>query len=120
MGHRDYFGTTSCPGDNVWPLIPPLRADIILYMEFGELPTRFALFQNYPNPFNANTTLHYDLMENLTVKLTIYDITGREIRILVNEEQHSGYKKVVWNGLDNVGKAIPAGIYFFKAKMRNF
>jgi len=120
LGHRDYFNRTSCPGDNVWPLIPNMRTDISLFMEFGEQPTRFALFQNYPNPFNSSTTLHYDLPENLPVKITIYDVAGREIRILVNEEQHSGYKKVIWNGFDGQGEKVPSGIYLYKVSMGNF
>ncbi len=73
-GHRDYFGTTSCPGDNVWSMLPQMRADIVLFVQYGEQPTRYALFQNYPNPFNATTTLHYDVPEISQVTLTIYDI----------------------------------------------
>jgi hypothetical protein len=120
LGHRDYFGTTSCPGDNVEPLIPPMRADIALYIEFGEQPSRFALHQNYPNPFNRSTTLHYDLPENLPVRLTIFDLLGREVRVMVNEEQHSGYKKVKWDGTDQQGKPVATGIYLYQIEMGSY
>ncbi len=116
-GHRDYFGTTSCPGDNVWPLIPQMQADIVLFILYGEQPTRYALFQNYPNPFNATTTLHYDVPEISQVTLTIYDILGREVMTLVNEEQNYGYKKLVWDGRDQAGNPVAPGIYFYRAVM---
>ena len=116
-GHRDYFGTTSCPGDNVWPMIPQMKADIVLFIQYGEQPTRYALFQNYPNPFNATTTLHYDLPETGHVKITIYDILGRKVIQLVNSEQNYGYKKIVWAGKDNFGELVPPGIYFYKAEL---
>ncbi len=120
LGHRDYFGTTSCPGDNVEPLIPPMRADIALYIEFGEQPSRFALHQNYPNPFNRSTTLHYDLSENLPVRLTIFDLLGRAVRVMVNEEQHSGYKKVKWDGTDQEGKPVATGVYLYRIEMGSY
>ena len=116
-GHRDYFGTTSCPGDNVWPMLPQMRADIVLFIQYGEQPTRYALFQNYPNPFNTTTTLHYDVPEISHVQLTIYDILGREVIVLVNEEQNYGYKKLAWNGKDQSGNLVAPGIYFYRAVM---
>jgi hypothetical protein len=116
-GHRDYFGTTSCPGDNVWPMLPQMRADIVLFIQFGQQPTRYALFQNYPNPFNATTTLHYDVPEISQVTLTIYDILGREVITLVNEEQHYGYKRIDWNGRDVNGSLVAPGVYFYQAEM---
>ena len=116
-GHRDYFGTTSCPGDNVWPMLPQMRADISLFILYGEQPTRFSLFQNYPNPFNAATTLHYDLPEPSSVKITIFDILGRTVIQLVNQKQHFGYKKIVWNGKNSAGNLVAPGIYLYKAEL---
>lgn len=116
-GHRDYFGTTSCPGNNVWAKLPELRSEISLFIMYGFQPTRFALFQNYPNPFNSSTTLHYDLPEPSGVVISIYDVLGSEIIELVNEEQHYGYKKIVWNGKNAVGNKVAPGVYFYKAKL---
>jgi len=116
-GHRDYFGTTSCPGNNVWAKLPELRSEISLFIMYGFQPTRFALFQNYPNPFNSSTTLHYDLPEPTGVVISIYDVLGSEIIELVNEEQHYGYKKIVWNGKNAVGNKVAPGVYFYKAKL---
>ena len=116
-GHRDYFGTTSCPGNNVWSKLPELRSEISLFIMYGFQPTRFALFQNYPNPFNSSTTLHYDLPKPSSVVISIYDILGNEVIELVNEEQHYGYKKIVWNGENRIGNKVSPGVYFYKAKL---
>jgi hypothetical protein len=98
-------------------MLPQMRADIVLFIQFGQQPTRYALFQNYPNPFNATTTLHYDVPEISQVTLTIYDILGREVITLVNEEQHYGYKRIDWNGRDVNGSLVAPGVYFYQAKM---
>jgi len=116
-GHRDYFGTTSCPGNNVWSKLPELRSEISLFIMYGFQPTRFALFQNYPNPFNSSTTLHYDLPKPSSVVISIYDILGNEVIELVNEEQHYGYKKIIWNGENRGGNKVSPGVYFYKAKL---
>ena len=116
-GHRDYFGTTSCPGNNVWSKLPQLRSEISLYIMYGFQPTRFALFQNYPNPFNSSTTLHYDLPEPSNVVISIYDILGSEIIKLVNQQQHYGYKKIVWDGKNQAGDKVAPGVYFYKATL---
>lgn len=116
-GHRDYFGTTACPGDNVWLMIPQMKADIVLFIQYGNQPTRYALFQNFPNPFNTTTTLHYDIPETGHVRITIFDILGREVIQLVNSEQHYGYKRIDWDGKDINGRLVAPGVYFYQAEM---
>ena len=118
-GHRDYFGTTSCPGDNAWATIPDLKSEISLFINFGVQPTRFVLFQNYPNPFNTQTTLHYDLPEPSQVNVKIFDILGNEVVELVNQEQAYGYKKIVWDGTNSHGRLVSPGVYFYKAELGN-
>ena len=73
-GHRDYFGTTSCPGNNVWSKLPELRSEISLFIMYGFQPTRFALFQNYPNPFNSSTTFIMTF-QNLAMLLSQFMIS---------------------------------------------
>ena len=60
---------------------------------------------------------HYDLPEPSDVVISIYDVLGSEIIELVNEEQHYGYKKIVWNGKNAVGNKVAPGVYFYKAKL---
>ena len=116
-GHRDYFGNTSCPGNNVWSMLPQLRSEIALFVLYGFQPTRFALFQNYPNPFNASTTLHYDLPEPSRVSIVIYDVLGSEVIKLVDDDQHYGYKKIIWDGKNSNGNVVAPGVYFYRAEL---
>ncbi|NHZ84511.1 MAG: T9SS type A sorting domain-containing protein [Planctomycetia bacterium] len=78
------------------------------------IPESFALHQNYPNPFNPVTTLRYDLPEQSFVKITIYDILGREVRYLVNRIENPGFKSVIWNGKNDVGQTLGAGVYLYR------
>ncbi|MCG6914627.1 T9SS type A sorting domain-containing protein [bacterium BMS3Abin03] len=71
--------------------------------------TNYILLQNYPNPFNLTTTITYSLPKSSLVTLKIYDILGKEIGTLVNDEKQSGTYKVTWDA-----QSIPSGIYFYK------
>jgi hypothetical protein len=73
------------------------------------IPTQTKLYQNYPNPFNPITVIRYQLSTFSKVKLRIYDMLGREVVCLVNEEQSPGIKQVEWNASN-----ISSGIYFYR------
>ncbi|MFQ6613368.1 MAG: FlgD immunoglobulin-like domain containing protein, partial [Fidelibacterota bacterium] len=75
------------------------------------VPTTYALHQNYPNPFNPETVIQFDLPKRSTVKLTIHDILGREVRHLITMDRKAGIYRVVWNGKDDFGNLLPAGVY---------
>ncbi|MGA9292680.1 MAG: T9SS type A sorting domain-containing protein [Ignavibacteriaceae bacterium] len=79
------------------------------YEKKYQIISEFSFSQNYPNPFNPTTTITYSLPKNSFVTLKIYDLLGREVTTLVNEEKHSGSYKITWNAEDN-----PSGIYFYK------
>jgi VCBS repeat-containing protein len=103
------------------PLTVGINAsDAVLTILEELLPKTFALHQNYPNPFNPITTLRYDLPENSIVRITIYNVQGREIKVLVNQYQEAGYKSVRWNATNNYGKPISAGMYFYKIRAGEF
>ena len=82
--------------------------------ETNVFPGKFQLGQNYPNPFNPVTTLHYDLSENSNVKITIYDMLGREVKTLINKTQDAGSRSVIWNSTNDYGKPVSAGIYLYQ------
>ena len=84
------------------------------------VPTEFALQQNYPNPFNPITTINYDLPKSAHVQLVIYDILGREVRSLINQEQQAGYYSFNWNSKDNFGRPVSAGVYFYQIRSQEF
>lgn len=79
------------------------------------IPAEYKLYQNYPNPFNPVTTIKYDLVKAGNIKLAVYDILGREITILVNEQQQPGRYEVSWNA-----SYFASGIYFYSLTSGNF
>ncbi len=82
--------------------------------------TKFKLNQNYPNPFNPVTSLSYVLLEDLFVRITIYDVIGNVINELVEKKQTSGFKSVQWNATNNFGEPISAGVYLYKIQAGDF
>jgi hypothetical protein len=79
------------------------------------IPNNFSLSQNYPNPFNPVTNIEFAIPKLSFVKLVVYDITGREAAILVNEELKAGTFKVDWNS-----SKLTSGIYFYKLSAEDF
>jgi len=86
----------------------------------SQLPGEYSLSQNYPNPFNPVTTLRYDLPERAEVVLTVYDILGREVKTLVRGVQEPGFKSVIWNGTNDAGRPMSAGIYLYRVQAGDF
>jgi len=80
------------------------------------VPTECKLFQNYPNPFNPVTIIRYQVSgKNSIVKLSVYDVTGKEIAVLVNKIQEAGLYEVFFDAF-----ALPSGIYFYKLTEGDF
>jgi hypothetical protein len=77
---------------------------------------QFELAQNHPNPFNPATTIQYTLSEATQVHLTIYNILGQSVRVLVNGGQGAGVYGVTWDGRDTFGKAVTSGVYLYRLK----
>lgn len=75
----------------------------------NEVPSGFVLGQNYPNPFNPNTKIQFSIPKSAFTKLTIYDVTGRVMAILVNEDLKPGKYEVDWKT-----SSFPSGVYFYK------
>ncbi len=90
--------------------------------DVNSLPEKFTLSQNYPNPFNPTTTIEYSvpvaktqLTEPLNVTLKIYDVLGRQVRMLVNSQQKPGNYSVQFNAGN-----LPSGIYFYRLNAGGF
>ena len=113
LGHRDYFGTTACPGDNVWPLLPGMREDIELIIASGGPPDAFQLLPNYPNPFNAITTIPFRTTGGQSARIVITDLLGKQIASLEKNNTLNGYNEVHWNGRDLSGLQATTGIYLY-------
>lgn len=85
----------------------------------SNVPNEFFLFQNYPNPFNPNTNIKYQIAKNSFVKLTIYDVIGREVQTLVNEKQNAGTYRIDWSAAGG-GNNFASGVYFYKLEAGGF
>lgn len=79
------------------------------------VPESFSLHQNYPNPFNPTTKIKFEVSKLSKVKLIIYDVLGREIATLVNEQLKPGFYEIEWNGTK-----YASGIYFYKLITKDF
>ncbi|MBI5021931.1 MAG: choice-of-anchor D domain-containing protein [Ignavibacteriales bacterium] len=77
-------------------------------------PAEYSLNQNYPNPFNPSTTINYTLPAESRVKLTLYNLLGQVVDVLVNEVQPSGVYNVVWNANNAITNSLASEIYFYK------
>jgi len=78
-------------------------------------PEKFALYQNYPNPFNPVTKINYDLPSDDFVKITLFDISGKEVRTLVNEFRQAGFYSIEFNASE-----LTSGLYIYKLESAKF
>jgi hypothetical protein len=75
----------------------------------NQQPEKFSLSQNFPNPFNAMTKIKYNLLKQGQVNITVYDILGREVKVLINEIQKPGGYEIYWDAVN-----MPSGVYFYR------
>ena len=83
--------------------------------EYSDLPKKFDLSNNYPNPFNPSTTIKFDLPKNSKVKLSVYNILGQEVAVVLNKDLNAGSHEIKFNGL-----ALSSGLYFYKMEAGKF
>ncbi|MCZ2268286.1 MAG: T9SS type A sorting domain-containing protein [Ignavibacteriales bacterium] len=79
------------------------------------MPTRFSLNQNFPNPFNPVTSIQYAIANKQFVTLKVYDILGKEITTLVNENKEAGNYSVDFNAAE-----LPSGVYIYQLSTADF
>jgi len=79
-------------------------------------PEDYTLSQNYPNPFNASTRIEFGLPLRSHVLLTVYNILGKEVRVLVEDELSGGSYRVEWDGRDDRGNPVASGVYLYELK----
>jgi hypothetical protein len=84
-------------------------------VENSEIPETYALTQNYPNPFNPATQINFSVPQASMVKITVYDIVGREVEVLVREYLEAGNYKTDWNAA-----SYSSGIYFYRMETNSF
>jgi hypothetical protein len=89
------------------------RSTVGINLIYTEIPRSFSLSQNYPNPFNPVTQIKFDIPKSGFVKITIYDLLGREISTLVNQQMQPGSYNVDWDASN-----FSSGVYFYKIEVR--
>ena len=122
--------TVSVEGFTVWENKEKFKlyADIVGGTPFNlakqtsaeALPTEFSLSQNYPNPFNPSSVINYDLPHDAFVTLNVYDIQGRLVRTLINENNDAGYHSVIFNGKNDTGNKLASGMYIYRITTPEF
>jgi len=115
LGHRDYFGTTACPGDNIWIELPRFKAEISDFIQsYFEMPL-ISIFQSpYPNPFSNQITLSFDLKRYMDFKINIFDLLGRRVNTIERTGAAPGRLFINWDGKNTDGKRLGSGVYFAK------
>jgi len=99
-----------------WGVVNPPPCTLVELKEIsGNIPTEYKLYENYPNPFNPSTTIKFDLPRESLVKITIYDIIGREVEVLVNESKEPGRYEILWDA-----SKYSSGAYMYKIEAKDF
>ena len=84
-------------------------------VEVGIVPSSFTLSQNYPNPFNPSTKIKYSIPQSSKVVVKVFDMLGKEVTTLVNEERQAGTYELTWNAQD-----MPSGVYTYSIKAGSY
>jgi FlgD Ig-like domain len=104
-------GTSGQISSGFWP---SKDAVIPTDVEDEELPDSYDLKQNYPNPFNPSTRIEYDISNPAMVRILVFDVLGRVVNILVNEQVTAGRHAVTWDGRDLSGVPVASGLYLYR------
>ena len=91
-------------------------------------PSQFYLEQNYPNPFsikdavkgNLSTEIVFFLNKKTDVRISIYDIRGKIVKVLTEKTESPGKHSITWTGRNEAGNYLPSGVYFYKFQAENF
>lgn len=104
-----YFDDGTCKSDCFYYILTRRYSSVGINSISEEIPGSFRLYQNYPNPFNPVTRVNFDLPKKDFVKLTLIDITGRELKTLVNTELTAGTYSYDLNAV-----GLSSGVYFYR------
>ncbi|NQV37084.1 MAG: T9SS type A sorting domain-containing protein, partial [Candidatus Marinimicrobia bacterium] len=98
---------------------PPEAGLLSINSELTSIPVTFQLYQNYPNPFNPETTIRFSIPTMEKIHLAVYDIQGRLVKTLVDENIPSGNHSVKWSGTNAKGHPVASGMYIYKLKTKD-
>jgi hypothetical protein len=110
-----FLAVDATPLATVAATASPLRGSGI-----ASLPTRFALWQNQPNPFEFSTTIRFDLPVGALVRLEVFDVQGRRVKLVTNHYYPAGYQAVQWDRRDEGGGAARPSVYLYRLTAGSF
>jgi len=84
------------------------------------IPSEYSLEQNYPNPFNPTTEIRFSIPEASRVSLKIYDVAGREVKTMIDEDFSAGVHSSKWDGRNDRNELVPSGVYFYRLTAGTF
>ncbi len=114
----DILDASPCGGfDYVWCGNPPEKRAIVVADE--SQPLDFDLAQNFPNPFNPITAITFSIPRSENVELSVYNLLGQRVAVLVDELREAGIHRVEWDGRDATGREVASGIYFYRISAGN-
>ncbi len=96
-------------------LIDSEFTEVVNFKQRKNIPDKYKLLQNYPNPFNPDTKISYSLPKTEKVTLTIYNLHGQTIDIVIDEKQAAGNYQIIWDAGN-----LSSGIYFYELKVKGF
>ena len=118
IGNEDYWDIDETTNNGY-----PFLANPAVNVEEPYIPNPSSLITNlnhYPNPFNPNTTIHYSILSDGNVELSIYNIKGQKVKQLLSDQLTAGEHSVVWDGKDERGNAVSSGIYLYRLETGNY
>jgi hypothetical protein len=116
-------GPSGTHSDNVWIDHFLITTDVSVSVDERHpepTPSGFSLAQNYPNPFNPTTNIKYRISKPDFVSIMVYDILGRQVRVLVDEQLPAGAHEVVWDGRGDHGEQLAGGVYLYRIAAGSF
>ncbi|MEM9666804.1 MAG: PKD domain-containing protein, partial [Bacteroidota bacterium] len=108
---------TSNGGNVTIPVNVTVAANVSV-AEPESLPESVELMSNYPNPFNPETTIPFRLSEAGAVRVSVYDVTGRLVRVLWEGDRGAGRHTVRWDGRTESGQGVASGVYLYRLEVR--
>ena len=103
--------------------ILPVQCETIGWTDATSGPPVFRLYPSYPNPIRSSTTISYEIPESsgaAKVVVAVYNIRGQKVVTLVDELKETGQYSVNWDGLDETGRRVSSGVYFYRMNAGDF
>ncbi|MEI6506990.1 MAG: aryl-sulfate sulfotransferase [Bacteroidota bacterium] len=90
-----------------------IKTGVINPKRGGDTPPENLINQNYPNPFDNITTIDFEIKDPALISINIYNVSGMEVKTLLNEKRNTGKYSINWDGTDNTGTKLSSGMYYY-------